>query len=121
MLRARGLGHINIDRYVALKKMLRAFGQPVQHMWQHHATIMQDVALKCCESLARPLMLMSLSSLVTTSKFEKNICFKMRPVGPININTKQCKKWTPFMKVVYSPVYTTDNFRHGSCEIGTGA
>ena len=30
-------------------------------------------------------MLISLSSLVTTSKFQKNFCFKMRAVGPINI------------------------------------
>ena len=34
-------------------KMLRDFGQPVKHMSQHQAT-MQDVALKCCEHLARP-------------------------------------------------------------------
>ena len=33
--------------------MLRAFGQSIQHMTQHHATILQDVALKCCERLAR--------------------------------------------------------------------
>ena len=31
-----------------------------------------------------------------TSKFQKNVCFKMRAVGLININ-----KWSPFMKVVY--------------------
>ena len=31
--------------------MLRAFGHPVQHA----ATMLQDVALKCCEHLARPL------------------------------------------------------------------
>ena len=36
-------------------RMLRAFGQPVQRMSQHHATMLQDVALKCCERLARPL------------------------------------------------------------------
>ena len=43
-------------RHVALKmmKMLRAFGRPVQHMSQHHATLLQDVALKCCERMARP-------------------------------------------------------------------
>ena len=35
--------------------MLRAFGQSIQHMSQHHATMLQDVALKCCERLARPL------------------------------------------------------------------
>ena len=35
--------------------MLRAFGQSIQHMPQHHATMLQDVALKCCERLARPL------------------------------------------------------------------
>ena len=42
--------------HVALKmmKMLRAFGHPVQHMSQHHATMLQDVALTCCERLARP-------------------------------------------------------------------
>ena len=35
--------------HVALKilKMLRAFGQPIHHMWQHHATMLQDVGLKC--------------------------------------------------------------------------
>ena len=26
-----------------------------QHMLQHHATMLQDVGLKCCERLARPL------------------------------------------------------------------
>ena len=36
-------------------KMLRSFGYPVKHMSQHHATMLQDVALKCCERLARPL------------------------------------------------------------------
>ena len=43
-------------RHVALRmlKMLRAFGQPVQHLPQHHATMLPDVALKCCERLARP-------------------------------------------------------------------
>ena len=34
------------------------------------------------------LMLLSLSSLATASKFQKN-CFKMRAVGLININTKE--------------------------------
>ena len=34
------------------------------------------------------LMLISLSSLATTSKFQKNICFRMRVEGLININTK---------------------------------
>ena len=34
--------------------MLRAFGQSIQHMSQHHATMLQDVVLKCCEHLARP-------------------------------------------------------------------
>ena len=37
------------------------------------------------------LMLISLTSPATTSKFQKNICFKTRAVGPININTKECK------------------------------
>ena len=37
------------------------------------------------------LMLISLSSLATTSKFQENFCFKMRAVGQININTKDCK------------------------------
>ena len=37
--------------------MLRAFGQSIQHMSQHHETMLQDVALKCCERLARPLKL----------------------------------------------------------------
>ena len=43
-------------RHVVLKmlKMLRVFGQLVQHMSQHHAAMLQDVALKCCEHLARP-------------------------------------------------------------------
>ena len=36
--------------------MLRAFGQPVQHMSQHYAAMLQDVALKCCKRLARPLL-----------------------------------------------------------------
>ena len=37
------------------------------------------------------LMLISLSSLATTSKFQKIFCFKMRAAGLININTKECK------------------------------
>ena len=37
------------------------------------------------------LMLISLTNLVTTSKFQKNICFKTRVVGLINIKTKECK------------------------------
>ena len=37
------------------------------------------------------LMLISLSSLAMMSKFENNICFKMRAVGLININAKECK------------------------------
>ena len=34
------------------------------------------------------LMLISLTSLATTSKFQKNICFKTRAVGLINIKAK---------------------------------
>ena len=43
------MGHKK-HRRVALKmfKMLPAFGQPVQHMSQHHATTLQNVVLKCC-------------------------------------------------------------------------
>ena len=37
------------------------------------------------------LMLISLTSLAMTSKFQKNICFKTRAVGVINIKTKECK------------------------------
>ena len=37
------------------------------------------------------LILISLSILATTSKFQKNICFKMRAVGLININATECK------------------------------
>ena len=37
------------------------------------------------------LMLISLTSLAMTSKFQKNICFKMRAEGLINIKTKECK------------------------------
>ena len=36
-------------------------------------------------------MLISLTSLAMTSKFQKNICFKTRAVGLINIKTKECK------------------------------
>ena len=36
-------------------KLLRAFGQPVQHMSQHLAKILQDVAFRRCQRLARPL------------------------------------------------------------------
>ena len=36
-------------------------------------------------------MLINLSSLAVTSKFQKNICFKMRAVGLINIKTKEWK------------------------------
>ena len=41
-----------------------------------------------CSSVVMPI---SLSSLATKSKFQKNICFKTRTVGLININTKECK------------------------------
>ena len=37
------------------------------------------------------LMLISLTSLATMSKFQKNICFKTRAVGLISIKTKECK------------------------------
>ena len=37
------------------------------------------------------LMLISPTSLATKSKFQKNICFKTRAVGLINIKTKECK------------------------------
>ena len=37
------------------------------------------------------LMLISLSSLATRSKFQKNFCLKMRVIGLININTKESK------------------------------
>ena len=37
------------------------------------------------------LMLISLTGLATTSKFQKNICFKTRAVGLINIKTKEYK------------------------------
>ena len=43
--------------HVALKMMkccVRLATRPVQHMSQHHATMLQDVALKCCERLAMP-------------------------------------------------------------------
>ena len=48
------------------------------------------------------LMLVTISSLATTSKFQENICFKMRVVSLININTKECKGGRySCMKVVY--------------------
>ena len=34
--------------------------------------------------------ILALSSLATTSKFQSNICLKMKAVGLININTKEC-------------------------------
>ena len=37
------------------------------------------------------LMLISLSCLATACNFQKNICFKMRGIALININTKECK------------------------------
>ena len=37
------------------------------------------------------LMLISPTSLATKSKFQKNICFKTRAVGLIDIKTKECK------------------------------
>ena len=37
------------------------------------------------------LMIISLTSLAMTSKFQKNICFKTRAVGLINTKTKDCK------------------------------
>ena len=42
------------------------------------------------------LMLISLTSLATTSKFQKNICFKTRAVGLTNIKTKECKSGRHF-------------------------
>ena len=51
------------------------------------------------------LMLISLSSLATTSKFQKNVCFKMRAVGLINIKTRECKsghhlwKWSIWKRI----------------------
>ena len=37
------------------------------------------------------LVLISPTNLATKSKFQKNICFKTRAVGLINIKTKECK------------------------------
>ena len=37
------------------------------------------------------LMLINPTSLTTTGKFQKNICFKTRAVGLINIKTKECE------------------------------
>ena len=37
------------------------------------------------------LMLLCLTSLATMSKFQKNICLKIRAVGLISIKTKECK------------------------------
>ena len=45
--------------------MLGAFGQSIQHMSQHHATMLQDVALKCCKRLARSLCLYLCNSRLT--------------------------------------------------------
>ena len=41
----------------------------------------------------------------------------------LQTNIKVCVDFTcqAKLKANLSPVYTTDNFRHGSCEIGTGA
>ena len=36
-------------------------------------------------------VLISLSGLTMMSKFQKNICFKMRAIGLININIKEFK------------------------------
>ena len=44
---------VHKHRRVALK-MLHLIGQPFQHMSQHHASMLRDVALKCCERLATP-------------------------------------------------------------------
>ena len=41
---------------------------------------------------ASVLMLITLSSLDKTGKFQENICFKMRAVGLINRKTKECKR-----------------------------
>ena len=46
-------------------------------------------------SYSSVLMLTSLSSLATTSKFQKNFCFKMKAVGLINTNEKECKGGRP--------------------------
>ena len=43
-------------------------------------------------------MLISLSSLATTGKSQKNICFKMRAVGLINTNTMEWKRGRHFWK-----------------------
>ena len=37
------------------------------------------------------LRLISLSSLATTNNFQNDSCFKMKAVGVLNINTKECK------------------------------
>ena len=81
---------------------IQHFGFPNCHLAWHHDTKLFGWKKCLCLwisavwafQLHRPcfvLMLISLSSLATTSKFQRNICFKMRAVGLININTKECK------------------------------
>ena len=41
----------NVKRTCRACRAIIFAGQPVQHMSQHHVTMLQDVALKCCERL----------------------------------------------------------------------
>ena len=59
-------------------------------------------------------MLISPTSLATMNKFQKNICFKTRAVGLINIKTKECKSGRHLMKVAYylfSKEYEVEGFQ----------
>ena len=47
------------------------------------------------------LMLISLINLAVMGTIQKNVSTKVRPVGLININTKEYYYVPPFMKVVY--------------------
>ena len=70
------------------------------------------------------LMLISPPSLVTTSKFQKNICFKTRAVGLINIKTKEFKsgrhlwKWAMGLKVIAND---DNDFCHAFYSSGSGS
>ena len=47
--------NISTGHLATLLRTFSTFGQSTQNMSQHHATMLQDVVLKCCDRLARPL------------------------------------------------------------------
>ena len=69
------------------------------------------------------LMLISPTSLATKSKFQKNICFKTRAVGLINIKTKECKsgrhlcKWSIGLSIMSISSFYVNLFEMKRCKL----